>query len=92
MCQRRVLLARIEPQRQETPRPLLPRPVAHLLCNRQVLRVVLDGLAKVAHAEEVPAPQFLPGYGLRVEALQERKNSELLPMFEDSASTTCVSL
>jgi hypothetical protein len=22
----------------------LPRPVAHLLCNRQVLRVVLDGL------------------------------------------------
>ena len=25
-------------------RPALPRPVAHLLCNRQVLRVVLDGL------------------------------------------------
>jgi hypothetical protein len=25
----------------------LPRPVAHLLCNRQVLRVVLDGLAEV---------------------------------------------
>jgi hypothetical protein len=25
-------------------RPALPRPVAHLLCNRQALRVVLDGL------------------------------------------------
>jgi uncharacterized protein YqjF (DUF2071 family) len=28
-------------------RPALPRPVAQLLCNRQVLRVVRDGLAKV---------------------------------------------
>ena len=28
-------------------RHALPRPVAHLLCNRQVLRVVLDGLAEV---------------------------------------------
>jgi len=28
-------------------RPALPRPVAHLLCNRQSLRVVLDGLAEV---------------------------------------------
>jgi len=28
-------------------RPALPRPVAHLLGNRQVLRVVLDGLAEV---------------------------------------------
>jgi hypothetical protein len=27
--------------------PALPRPVAHLLCNRQVLRVVRDGLAEV---------------------------------------------
>ena len=37
-------------------RHTLPRPVAHLLGNRQVLRVVLDGLAKVAHAEDVPPP------------------------------------
>jgi len=28
-------------------RSALPRPVAHLLCNRQVLRVVVDGLAEV---------------------------------------------
>jgi hypothetical protein len=28
-------------------RPDLPRPIAHLLCNCQVLRVVLDGLAEV---------------------------------------------
>ena len=28
-------------------RGALPRPVAHLLCNRQALRVVLDGLAEV---------------------------------------------
>jgi hypothetical protein len=28
-------------------RPALPRPVAHLLCNRQVLHVVLDGLGMV---------------------------------------------
>jgi hypothetical protein len=27
-------------------RHALPRPVAHLLCNHQVLRVVLDGLGK----------------------------------------------
>ena len=27
--------------------PALPRQVANLLCNRQVLRVVLDGLAEV---------------------------------------------
>ena len=28
-------------------RPFLPRSVPHLLCNRQALRVVLDGLAEV---------------------------------------------
>ena len=28
-------------------RRALPRPDAHLLCNRQVLRVVVDGLAEV---------------------------------------------
>jgi hypothetical protein len=28
-------------------RHALPRPVAHLLCDRQVLRVVLDGLCIV---------------------------------------------
>ena len=28
-------------------RPALPRPVAHLLCNRQSLPVVLNGLAEV---------------------------------------------
>jgi len=27
--------------------PAFPRPVAHLLCNRQALRVVLDGIGKV---------------------------------------------
>ena len=45
-------------------RPALPRPVAHLLCNRQVLRVVLDGLVKVPlrliRVAEVPVRPALP--------------------------------
>jgi hypothetical protein len=43
-------------------RPPLPRPVAHLLCNRQVLRVVLDGLAKVPLRQTriVPSPSRSP--------------------------------
>jgi hypothetical protein len=50
---------------EEVPiRPAFPRPVAHLLCNRQVLRVVLDGLAKVSlrpiREAEVPVCGALP--------------------------------
>ena len=45
-------------------RPALPRPVAHLLCNRQVLRVVGDGLAEVPlrpiRVAEVPVCPALP--------------------------------
>jgi hypothetical protein len=37
-------------------RHTLRRPVPHLLGNRQVLRVEIDSLAKVAHAEVVPPP------------------------------------
>ena len=32
---------------QARPLPFLPRPITHLLCNRQVLHVVLDRLGKV---------------------------------------------
>jgi hypothetical protein len=39
-------------------------PVAHILCNRQVLRVVLDGLAEVTlrliHVANVPVRPALP--------------------------------
>ena len=42
----------------------LPRPVAHVLCNRQALRVVLDGLAEVPlrpiRVAEVPVRRALP--------------------------------
>ena len=45
-------------------RPALPYPVAHLLCNRQALRVVLDGLAEVPlrliRVAEVPVRRALP--------------------------------
>ena len=48
-------------------RRALPRPVAHLLCNRQVLRVVGDGLAEVPlrliRAPEVPRTPCLPPPG-----------------------------
>ena len=43
-------------------RLLLPSPVAHLLCNRQVLRVTLDRLTKgpyrIKRAVEAPAPSY----------------------------------
>jgi hypothetical protein len=45
-------------------RPAFPRPVAHLLCNRQALRVVLDGLAEVPlrliRVAKVPVRPALP--------------------------------
>ena len=45
-------------------RPALPRPVAHLLCNHQVLRVVRDGLRIVPlrpiRVAEVPVRPALP--------------------------------
>jgi len=37
-------------------RPALPHPVAHLLCNRQALRVVLGGVAEVP-LRPIPAPK-----------------------------------
>jgi hypothetical protein len=44
--------------------PALPSPVAHLLCNRQALREVFYGLAKVPlrliHIPEVPVRPALP--------------------------------
>jgi hypothetical protein len=42
------VLVQVHVESAEVPiRPALPRPVAHLLCNRQVLRVVLERLAEV---------------------------------------------
>jgi hypothetical protein len=51
----------------------LPRPVAHLLCDRQLLRVVLDGLGIVPHdSYALPRMQqthaALPGIEVRTVA------------------------
>ena len=71
-----IVLVQVHVASAEAPvRPALPRPVAHLLCNRQALRVVLDGLVKVplrlirdAQIRVRPAPfaiaRCLPWYSI----------------------------
>ena len=60
-----VVLVQVHVARAEAPvRPDLPCPVAHLLCNRQALRVVLDGLAEISmrlvRVAEVPVRPAFP--------------------------------
>jgi hypothetical protein len=63
-----IVLVQVHVASAEAPvRPVLPRPVAHLLCNRQALRVVLHGLAEVPqriiNVPEVPVRLALPRPG-----------------------------